>query len=60
MVVALLAPYAGCNQILSSTHTESERAAETEYNAGVRSRHSAEADANKREPLNQIEELLSD
>lgn len=60
VVFALLAPYAGCNQILSGTHTEPESASETEDIPTLASPHTSETDTNKREPLDQIEDLLSD
>jgi hypothetical protein len=60
VVVALLAPYAGCNQILSGTHTEQQSEPEPEDSPPLASSHSSETDTNKGEPLDQIEDLLSD
>lgn len=57
VVLALLAPYAGCNQILSGTHTEHHSESEPEDSPPL---DSSETDANKGEPLDQIEDLLSD
>lgn len=58
VVFALLAPYAGCNQIFSGTHTEPQNESDPEYNLPLAS--SSETDTNKREPFDQIEDLLSD
>ncbi len=60
VVFALLAPYAGCNQIFSGTHTEPESASEAEDIPSLASRHTSDTDNNKGEPLDQIEDLLSD
>ena len=60
VVFALLAPYAGCNQIFSGTHTESQSESEPEHSPPLASSNSSETDTNKGEPLDQIEDLLSD
>jgi hypothetical protein len=60
VVFALLAPYAGCNQILSGTHTELEGESDHEDSPVLPSSRSSETDTNNGEPLGQIEDLLSD
>lgn len=60
VVFALLAPYAGCNQIFSGTRSEPESASEPEDIVPLASPHSTETDTKKGEPLEQIEDLLSD
>ena len=60
VVFALLAPYAGCNQIFSGNHTEPESTSKAEDSPALASSNSSERDTPGGEPLEQIEDLLSD